>query len=128
MHEAADLGIAPVVGFDFDAMKLAGRFDVVFDTTGTLPIKAARTLLKPGGRVLGIVPTPAKLVRSVLPGPFQLMVGRSVLEDPDAVAQAVAKGRMRVPVAPLNPRADGLVVPPISLKPAGLDRNRPRPL
>jgi D-arabinose 1-dehydrogenase-like Zn-dependent alcohol dehydrogenase len=29
-HEAHDLGIAPIVEFDFDAMKLAGRFDVVF--------------------------------------------------------------------------------------------------
>jgi hypothetical protein len=32
-----------------DANTLNGRFDLVFDTAGTLPIKTARTLLKPGG-------------------------------------------------------------------------------
>jgi NADPH:quinone reductase-like Zn-dependent oxidoreductase len=68
-QEAHDLGIAPVVEFDFDAMKLAGRFDVVFDTAGTLPIGMAKALLKPGGRIIDITPTPAKFVRS--PGPFR---------------------------------------------------------
>lgn len=50
-REARDLGITPIVDFDFGAAKLANRFDVVFDTAGTLSIGAARTLLKPGGRV-----------------------------------------------------------------------------
>jgi NADPH:quinone reductase-like Zn-dependent oxidoreductase len=108
MQEAHDLGIAPIVGFDFDAMKLAGRFDVVFDTAGTLPIKAAQALLKPGGRILDITPTPAKLVRSLLPGPFQLMIGRTAVEDIDAVAQAAAKGTLRVPVARTVPLSEAI--------------------
>ncbi|WP_240521916.1 hypothetical protein [Amycolatopsis vastitatis] len=40
-HEARGLGIAPTVDFDFDATKLAKRFDVVFDTAGTLPISVS---------------------------------------------------------------------------------------
>jgi NADPH:quinone reductase-like Zn-dependent oxidoreductase len=98
-HEAHDLGIAPIVEFDFDAMKLAGRFDVVFDTAGTLPIKAARALLKPGGRIIDINPTPAKFVRSALPGPYRVLIGKAVVEDLDAVAQAAGKGILRLPVA-----------------------------
>ena len=99
VQEARDLGITPIVEFDFDAMKLAGRFDVVFDTAGTLPIKAAQVLLKPGGRIIDINPTPAKFVRSALPGPYQVLVGKAVREDLDAVAQAAGKGILRVPVA-----------------------------
>jgi NADPH:quinone reductase-like Zn-dependent oxidoreductase len=98
-QEAHDLGIAPIVEFDFDAMKLAGRFDVVFDTAGTLPIKAAHALLKPDGRIIDINPTPAKFVRSALPGPYQVLIGKATAEDLDAVAQAAGKGILRLPVA-----------------------------
>lgn len=98
-HEAHDLGIAPVVEFDFDATKLAGRFDVVLDTAGTLPGAAARALLKPGGRIIDITPTPAKFVRSILPGPFRMLIGRPVVADLEAVAQAAGKGTLRLPIA-----------------------------
>ncbi len=103
MREARDLGVAPIVDFDFDATTLAGRFDVVFDTPGTLPIKAARTLLKPGGRIIDITPTPAKFVRSALPGPFQVMIGKAVTTDLEAVAQAAGEGMLRVPVGSTAP-------------------------
>lgn len=98
-QEAHDLGIAPIVEFDFDAMKLAGRFDVVFDTAGTLPIKAAQALIKPDGRIIDINPTPAKFVRSALPGPYQVLIGKATVGDLDAVAQAAGKGTLRLPVA-----------------------------
>jgi NADPH:quinone reductase-like Zn-dependent oxidoreductase len=98
-HEAHDLGIAPIVEFDFDATTLAGRFDVVLDTAGTLPAKAARALLRPGGRIIDIIPTPAKLVRSALPGPFRVLIGKPVVEDLDAVARAAGEGTLRLPVA-----------------------------
>ncbi|MFE2941247.1 NADP-dependent oxidoreductase [Streptomyces sp. NPDC059255] len=99
VHEAHDLGIAPIVEFDFDARKLAGRFDVVLDTAGTLPVEAARALLKPGGRIIDINPTPAKFVRSALPGPYRVLMGKAVVEDLEAVAQAAGKGMLRLPVA-----------------------------
>jgi NADPH:quinone reductase-like Zn-dependent oxidoreductase len=98
-QEAHDLGIATIVEFDFDATKLAGRYDVVFDTVGMLPIKAAKALLKPGGRIIDINPTPAKFLRSALPGPYQVMIGKAVVEDLDAVAQAASKGILRLPIA-----------------------------
>ncbi|MFC9426616.1 NADP-dependent oxidoreductase [Streptomyces sp. NPDC056987] len=99
VHEAHDLGIFPIVDFDFDATKLAGRFDIVLDTAGTLPVKAAQALLKPGGRIIDINPTPAKFVRSALPGPYRVLIGKPVVEDLDAVAQAAGKGILRLPVA-----------------------------
>ncbi|MET0134437.1 MAG: zinc-binding dehydrogenase, partial [Kibdelosporangium sp.] len=107
-HEAHDLGIAPIVEFDFDAMKLAGRFDLVLDTAGTLPMKAARALLRPGGRVIDINPTPAKFVRSALPGPFRVLIGKTVAADLDAVAQAAGKGILRLPVSRTVPLGEAI--------------------
>ncbi|MEU0877024.1 NADP-dependent oxidoreductase [Lentzea sp. NPDC005914] len=75
-HDARGLGINPIVDFDFDATKLAKRFDIVLDTAGTLPIGAAQALLKPGGRIIDINPTPAKFARSALPGPYRVLVGK----------------------------------------------------
>ncbi|MFG1642700.1 NADP-dependent oxidoreductase [Amycolatopsis sp. NPDC049252] len=106
--EARDLGISPIVDFDFDAAKLAKRFDVVFDTAGTLPVRAARTLLKPGGRAIDINPTPAKFVRSALPGPFRVLVSKATLADLDAVAQAAGKGILRLPVARSVPLGEAI--------------------
>jgi NADPH:quinone reductase-like Zn-dependent oxidoreductase len=55
---ATALGIYPVVGFGFNPTPLAREFDLVFDTAGTLTSKTARTLLRPGGHVVDIIPTP----------------------------------------------------------------------
>ena len=98
-QEARDLGIAPIVDFDFDATTLAERFDVVFDTAGTLPIRTAQALVKPGGRIIDIIPTPAKFVRSALPGPYQVLVAKATVADLEAVAQAAGKGILRPSIA-----------------------------
>jgi NADPH:quinone reductase-like Zn-dependent oxidoreductase len=108
MHEARDLGIAPIMDFDFDATKLAGRFDVVFDTAGTLSNRAARSLLKPGGRIIDINPTPAKFVRSALPGPYRVLIGKAVVADLDAVAQAAGRGILRLLVARTVPLVEAI--------------------
>ncbi|WP_228003239.1 NADP-dependent oxidoreductase [Nocardia australiensis] len=99
VRDARDLGIDPIVDFDFDSAPLRGRFDLVFDTAGTLPAKVARTLLKPGGRIIDINPTPAKFARSALPGPFRVMIAQPVTEDLEAVAQAAGQGVLRLPIA-----------------------------
>ncbi|MFE9426977.1 NADP-dependent oxidoreductase [Kitasatospora sp. NPDC006697] len=107
-HAARELGIDPVVGFDFDATSLARRFDVVFDTAGTLPIGTAKAMLRPGGRIIDINPTPAKFVRATLPGPFRLLIGKAVTADLDAVAQAAGAGVLRLPIARTVP-LDGAI-------------------
>ncbi|MEE4596917.1 NADP-dependent oxidoreductase [Streptomyces sp. DSM 41524] len=98
-HDARDLGVAPIVEFDFDPTALSGRFDIVLDTAGTLPAKAAQTLLKPGGRIIDITPTPAKFARSALPGPFKVLIAQAVTEDLEEVARAAGQGTLRLPIA-----------------------------
>ncbi|WAL69687.1 NADP-dependent oxidoreductase [Amycolatopsis cynarae] len=98
-QDAYDLGIDPIVEFDFDPASFTGRFDLVLDTAGTLPVKAARMMLKPGGRIIGIHPSPWNLARSVLPGPFQTVIARPVTEDLEEVARAAGQGTLRLPIA-----------------------------
>ena len=110
-EDAEALGIAPVVDFDFDPASLKGEFDVVFDTAGTLALKAARTLLKPGGRIVDINGSPAKMARSAFPGPFQVHVTKYTTKDLEEVSQSAARGDLSLPVArtvPLTQAIDAL--------------------
>lgn len=107
-QQAHDIGIDPVVAFDFDAAPLAGRFDLVLDTAGTLPAKAARTLLRPGGTIVDINPTPAKLAKSALPGPFHVLIAQPVTEDLEAVARAAGEGALRLPIVRTVPLAEAI--------------------
>ena len=96
---AKALGIEPVVGFDFDPEPLKDRFDLVFDTVGTLPFSAARTLVKPGGRIVDINMTPAKLPRVVFSPTYQAVNATYTRESLESVSQAAAQGKLAIPVA-----------------------------
>ena|GEM_PF-5079957 len=111
MAGAKALGIAPVVGFDFDPTTLRERFDVVFDTVGTMPFRAARTLLAPGGRIIDINMTAAKMPRAVFSRAFQVVIAKYTPEALETVSAAAAQGRLAVPVAravPLTQAIDAL--------------------
>ena len=105
---AAELGVDPVVAFDVDPAPLRRRFDLIFDTTGSLPIATARALLKPGGRILDIVPTARKLLRSLTPGPYAAFMGRPNANDLRSVADAAARGDLVIPIARIAPLADAI--------------------
>lgn len=67
MTEASQFGCNPVVDYrmlDFNTLK--NRFDVVYDTAGTLSINEGRTLLKRNGTVLDINITPARMLSRLL--------------------------------------------------------------
>ncbi|MEV1200671.1 NADP-dependent oxidoreductase [Microbispora rosea] len=108
ISEARDLGIGPVVDFGFDPASLARRFDLVLIAAGTLPVKAARTMLKPGGRIISILPTPSNLARSVLPGPFHVLVAQPITEDLENVARAAGQGILRLPIARTVPLSQAI--------------------
>ena len=108
--EARDLGIDPVVDFDFDPASLTGRFDLVVDAGGvhSLPVKAARTMLKPGGRIVSVLPSPANLLRSALPGPFHAFAAQPVTQDLEEVARAAGQGTLRLPIARTVPLSQAI--------------------
>ncbi|MGV9838022.1 zinc-binding dehydrogenase, partial [Nocardia niigatensis] len=90
------------------ATSLTRRFDLVLITAGTLPVKVARTILEPGGRIISILPTPANLARSVLPGPFHAMIARPVAKDLEEVARAAGQGTLRVPISRTIPLSQAI--------------------
>ncbi len=96
---AAARGVNPIVEFDFDPTPFDQHFDLVLDTAGTLPAKTAHALVKSGGRIIDIVPSALKLVRSVLPGPYSLHLGKPSISDLQEVAAAAANGDLDLPVA-----------------------------
>ena len=98
-QDAEGLGISPVVDFDCIPTFLSGRFDVVFDTVGTLAYATARSLLTAGGRIVDVVPSATKFVRSALPGPYGVVIGRHNAQDLDELAQACARQTLRLPIA-----------------------------
>lgn len=107
-REAQDLGIAPVVDFDFDPVPLTGRFDLVLDTGGTLPYASARTLLAPGGRIFDIKPTPAKFLRSRLSRSFSVMIAQPITADLEEVARLAASGTLRPSIARTVPLSQAI--------------------
>jgi NADPH:quinone reductase-like Zn-dependent oxidoreductase len=107
-HDARDLGVAPIVEFDSVPTTLTGKFDIVFDTVGTLSLKTAQMLLKSGGRIVDIVPTAGKFVRSALPGPYKVMTTQHNAKDLDELAQACAQGTLRLPIAATVPLKDAI--------------------
>jgi NADPH:quinone reductase-like Zn-dependent oxidoreductase len=108
MQDARDLGVATVVAFDYIPPTLKGQFDIVFDTVGTLTPATARMLLKSGGHIVDIVPTAGKFVRSVLPGPYNVVIAQHNAEDLNELARACAGGTLRLPIAQVVPLTDAI--------------------
>jgi NADPH:quinone reductase-like Zn-dependent oxidoreductase len=98
-QDAKALGIDAVVDFDFDPSSLKDRFDLVLDTAGKLPIEVARTLLKPGGRIVGVHPSLAAMARNVFSRDFKVLIGNWKAKDLEGLAQAAAHGKLNLPIA-----------------------------
>ena len=97
-----------IVEFDFEPTALRGRFDIVFDTAGTLPLKTARTLLRPGGHIIDINPTPAKLARGALPGPYQVLMTKANPADLEELARAAGRGKLQLPIGRSVPLTEAI--------------------
>ncbi|CAA0127922.1 Zinc-type alcohol dehydrogenase-like protein [Mycolicibacterium vanbaalenii] len=106
--DAGDLGVDPIVEFDSIPTTLTGQFDIVFDTVGTLAPATARMLLKSGGRIVDIVPSAAKFIKSFLPGPYNVLIAHHDAADLAELAQACAKGTLRLPIAQTVPLSDAI--------------------
>ncbi|MBS1906348.1 MAG: NADP-dependent oxidoreductase [Actinobacteria bacterium] len=96
--EARALGVGTVVGFDVAPSALAGRFDVVLESSGKLSYNDAKVMLKPGGKVVDVIPTPAKYLRAALTRRYTVQATKN---DPAQLAEILdlaAQGRLRLPI------------------------------
>lgn len=111
--EALALGLGEAVDYRaFDIAPYRHRFDVVFDTAGTLSLAQCGTMLKRRGMSLHIVPTPAKAIGCLLPSRHHLVFGNPTPECLVGIADAAERGKL-VPaigrIAPLSEAISAIV-------------------
>lgn len=109
MARARALGVDAVYDYrTTDFSRLDRRFDVVYDTAGTMTTQTGLGLLGPGGVFLDIDPTPGKFIRSLFNRRLKPMVCTPRAEVLDGLARAAGAGRLRLPVAEIVPLAEAI--------------------
>ncbi len=93
--EALALGVQDVIDYRaFDASTYRKCFDVVFDTQGSLSPREGATMLKPGGLVLDIVPTPLKMIQSMFSSRFQTVISQVTPQIMAGITAGVEQGQI----------------------------------
>jgi len=99
MEEARALGLQCVVDYQhFHVGPLQYQFDVVFDTAGSMLLKEGLALLKPGGIVLDINPSPLKLLGIMLSRQHSMVVAKPTPNVLANVVDMAAKGKLLLPI------------------------------
>ena len=94
-EEARALGVGEAVDYRaFDVAAYQHRFDVVFDTAGTLSLIQCGAMLKRRGISLHIVPTAAKMIGCLLPSRHHLVFGNPSPESLAGIAEAAERGKL----------------------------------
>ncbi|GAB3930568.1 NADPH:quinone reductase [Microlunatus endophyticus] len=96
--DARAIGVETVVGFDFDPKDLAGRFDVILESSGKLDYSEGKVMLKKGGTFVDILPSPAKFARAALPGGYKVQVTKNDPDDLAEVLDLAAQGKLQIPI------------------------------
>ena len=65
-------------------------------------------MLEPGGKVIDIVPSFAKVARSLLPGPYTVFTGRPDSDDLQHVADAAGRGDLATRIHSTVPLAEAI--------------------
>ena len=78
---------------------LNGSFDVVFDANGSLTVKEGDRLIKRGGVVIDIVPTPAKFVKSLVSRSRKFVFTDVKSNNLQKVVDLAAAGTLAIPIA-----------------------------
>jgi NADPH:quinone reductase-like Zn-dependent oxidoreductase len=104
MRRAKEMGVHPV--FDYratDLSKISDRFDVVYDTAGTMPVATGLCLLRKGGVFLDIDPTPGKFIRAIFNRRLKPIICTARADILDDLARAAGDGQLRLPIAEVVP-------------------------
>jgi NADPH:quinone reductase-like Zn-dependent oxidoreductase len=93
--EALVLGVREIVDYHaFDANAYRGRFDVVFDTHGALSPRQCGVMLKRGGVALHLVPTPLKMIWSMLWSRHRTIFAQVTPQSLAGIVAAVEEGKL----------------------------------
>jgi NADPH:quinone reductase-like Zn-dependent oxidoreductase len=109
MQRARDLGVQTV--FDYrqtDLSKMRERFDVVYDTAGTMTTAVGLGLVRKDGVFLDINPTPVKFLRSLVNRKLKPIVCTPRSDILDGLARAAGERKLRLPIAEIVPLRDAV--------------------
>ena len=109
MQRAKDAGVQRV--FDYrttDLSKISERFDVVYDTAGTMRVATGLGLLRKDGVFLDINPTPAKFIRALFNRHLKPIVCTASADILDGLARAAGEGELKLPIAEVVPLKDAI--------------------
>ena len=109
MQRARGLCVQPLLDYQTtDLSKIRERFDVVYDTAGTMAVADGLGLLRQGGIYLDINPTPIKFVRAIFNRKLKPIVCTARADILDALAGAAGNGKLRLPIAETVPLNDAI--------------------
>ncbi|MFJ5179301.1 zinc-binding dehydrogenase [Streptomyces griseoviridis] len=107
LERAKELGVDRVYDFTLidlaDRTDLHGTFDVVFDTSGALPVKTAMRLLSKADVFLDINATPTKFVHSALIRRHEIYFCTPTTKILTEVAATAVDGHLRASVGDTVP-------------------------
>ncbi|SHL97497.1 NAD(P)-dependent alcohol dehydrogenase [Roseibium suaedae] len=97
-------GIDPVLAYsDIETMAPTAKFDVVFDTLGTLNVRNGLSMLKRTGVFVDINPTLGRVLRGVLSRRYKLAFATQGMKNLPNIAQLAADGVLRPTVGSEEP-------------------------
>jgi NADPH:quinone reductase-like Zn-dependent oxidoreductase len=107
--EALALGVRDVVDYRaFDANAYQDRFDVVFDTHGALSLRQCGAMLKRGGLALHIVPTPLKMIWSMLSPRHRTIFGKVTPDSLVGIIEGVKQGKITPTIGRIVPLSEAI--------------------
>lgn len=100
MQRAEYVGVAHAYDYrTTDLSQIRERFDVVYDTVGTMTVAMGLRLLRAEGVFLDIDPTPLKFIRAIFNRKLKPIICTARADILDALARAAGEGRLSLPVA-----------------------------
>ncbi|WP_217578066.1 NAD(P)-dependent alcohol dehydrogenase [Mesorhizobium sp. GbtcB19] len=110
-QRAEEMGVSRVCDYrTTDLSQVSDRFDVVYDTAGTMTVATGLGLLRKGGVYLDINPTPAKFIRAMFDRRLKPIVCTARADILAGLARAAADGKLRLPVAEIVPLEDAIAL------------------
>lgn len=111
MERARTIGVQKT--FDYrttDLATISDRFDVVYDTAGTMNVATGLHLLRKGGVFLDINPTPGKFIRAILNRRLKPIICTARTDILGGLASAAVEGKLRLPIAEIVPLTDAITM------------------
>ena len=108
-EEAQALGVSEVIDYRaFDIGSYRRRFDVIFDTAGALSLGQCGAMLKKKGMSLHIVPTPAKMIGSLLSSRHHIVFANPTPESFAGITEALAQGTLVPAIGRVVPLSEAI--------------------